>query len=38
MTEDTKILLGESYIPTHWYIVQADLTRQLDPLLHPGTK
>lgn len=38
MTEDTKILLGESYIPTYWFNVQADLTWQLDPPLHPGTK
>jgi len=30
---DTKILLGESAIPTHWYNVAADLPRPPDPYL-----
>lgn len=38
MSEETKIMLSESEIPTHWYNVQADLPWQLDPALHPGTK
>ncbi len=34
---DTKILLGESQIPTHWYNVIADLPAPPAPVLHPGT-
>ena len=35
---DTKAVLSDSEIPTHWYNIQADLPRPLDPPLHPGTK
>lgn len=35
---DTKSLLTESEMPTHWYNIQADLPKPLDPPLHPGTK
>ncbi len=35
---DTKTVLTDSEIPTHWYNIQADLPRPLDPPLHPGTK
>ncbi|GBD11369.1 Tryptophan synthase beta chain [bacterium HR23] len=38
MSEETKILLLEREIPTHWYNVQADLPRPLPPVIHPGTK
>ena len=37
MSEPTKILLDENEIPSHWYNVQADLERPVDPALHPGT-
>ena len=37
MSEPTKILLDENEIPSHWYNVQADLERPIDPALHPGT-
>mmetsp|Transcript_79485 Transcript_79485/g.199830 ORF Transcript_79485/g.199830 Transcript_79485/m.199830 type:complete len:483 (+) Transcript_79485:88-1536(+) len=36
--DDTKILLPESRIPTHWYNIQADLPSAAPPVLHPGTK
>jgi len=35
---DTKILLTEKELPTHWYNIQADLPRPLPPVIHPGTK
>ncbi len=35
---DTKALLTESEMPTHWYNIQADLPRPLDPPMNPGTK
>ena len=35
---DVKTLLTESEMPTHWYNIQADLPRPVDPPLHPGTK
>ena len=35
---DTKTLLTESEMPTHWYNIQADLPTPLQPPLHPGTK
>ncbi|HBI24178.1 MAG TPA: TrpB-like pyridoxal phosphate-dependent enzyme [Nitrospiraceae bacterium] len=35
--EDTKILLSENEMPTHWYNIQADLPKPLPPVLHPGT-
>ena len=34
---DTKVLLTESEMPTHWYNVQADMPTPLSPPLHPGT-
>jgi tryptophan synthase beta chain len=33
----TKILLPENQIPTHWYNVIADLPAPPAPVLHPGT-
>src|SRR5437868_6097872 len=33
----TKILLDEKDIPTHWYNIVADLTNPPAPVLHPGT-
>ena len=36
--DETKILLPESQIPTHWYNVAADLPAPPAPVLHPGTK
>jgi len=35
---DTKILLTEKEMATHWYNIQADLPEPLPPLLHPLTK
>ncbi len=38
MADDTvKYLLSDDKIPTHWYNIQADLPKPLDPPLHPGT-
>jgi len=34
--EQTKFMLGEEDIPTHWYNVQPDLPRPLPPYLHPA--
>ncbi|WP_242395977.1 TrpB-like pyridoxal phosphate-dependent enzyme [Anaeromyxobacter oryzisoli] len=34
----TKFLLGENQIPTHWYNVIPDLPGPLEPAFHPGTK
>jgi tryptophan synthase beta chain len=34
----TKYLLSESQIPTHWYNVIPDLPGPMSPVLHPGTK
>jgi len=34
---DTKYLLSENQIPTHWYNVVPDLPGPLAPGLHPGT-
>src|SRR5512139_3439632 len=34
---ETKIVLGESQIPTHWYNVIPDMPGPLAPVLHPGT-
>jgi tryptophan synthase beta chain len=34
----TKILLGENQIPTHWYNVIPDMPGPIAPVLHPGTK
>ena len=36
----TKIVLSERDIPTHWYNINADLPAagvELPPVLHPGT-
>ncbi len=33
----TKFLLGENQIPTHWYNVIPDLPGPMSPVLHPGT-
>ena len=37
MATQTKILLEESELPTHWYNVVADLPAPPPPPLHPGT-
>jgi len=34
---ETKIILSEKEIPTHWYNITPDLPEQLPPPLHPGT-
>ena len=36
--EQVKTLLTESEMPTHWYNVQADLPKPLEPPINPGTK
>ena len=33
----TKFLLGENQIPTHWYNVIPDLPGPMNPVLHPAT-
>ncbi|ACL67212.1 pyridoxal-phosphate dependent TrpB-like enzyme [Anaeromyxobacter dehalogenans 2CP-1] len=33
----TKFLLGENQIPTHWYNVIPDLPEPLSPVIHPAT-
>ncbi|OPX83827.1 MAG: Tryptophan synthase beta chain [Pelotomaculum sp. PtaB.Bin104] len=35
---ETKILLSEKEMPTHWYNIQADMPNLPKPALHPGTK
>jgi tryptophan synthase beta chain len=35
---DTKIILPESDIPTHFYNIQPDMPTPLPPPLHPATK
>ncbi len=37
MSDETKYLLNERDIPTHWYNIMADLPKPLAPPLHPGT-
>src|ERR671928_1520505 len=37
MPPETKILLEESEIPTHWYNLVPDLPKPPAPVLHPGT-
>jgi tryptophan synthase beta chain len=37
MAGETKILLEEREIPTHWYNVVPDLPSPPPPVLHPGT-
>ncbi len=34
---DTKILLEEKELPTHWYNILPDLPEPLPPIIHPGT-
>jgi tryptophan synthase beta chain len=34
----TKFLLSENQIPTHWYNVIPDLPGPMSPVIHPGTK
>lgn len=34
----TKYLLSENQIPTHWYNVIPDLPGPMSPVLHPGTR
>ncbi|MQL52980.1 TrpB-like pyridoxal phosphate-dependent enzyme [Desulfofundulus thermobenzoicus] len=34
---EIKILLTEKEMPTHWYNIQADMPRQMDPPLNPVT-
>ena len=34
---DTRFLLSERQIPTHWYNVIPDLPGPLSPVIHPGT-
>ena len=38
MSDETKILLPESEIPTRWYNIAADLPEPPAPPLHPGTR
>src|SRR5207302_7934042 len=33
----TRFLLGENQIPTHWYNVIPDMPGPLAPVIHPGT-
>lgn len=35
---ETKVVLTEKDLPTHWYNIQADLPSPLPPVIHPGTK
>ena len=35
---ETRIVLTEKEMPTHWYNIQADLPQPLPPLRHPVTK
>ncbi len=35
---ETKVVLTEKEMPTHWYNIQADLPQPLPPLRHPVTK
>jgi tryptophan synthase beta chain len=37
-TAATKILLDEQDLPRRWYNVQADLTFEMSPVLHPATR
>ena len=34
---DKKIFLGEEFIPTQWYNLNADFPTPMPPPLHPGT-
>jgi tryptophan synthase beta chain len=35
--EQTKFVLPEKEMPTHWYNIQPDLPKPLPPVLHPAT-
>lgn len=35
---ETKVVLTEKDLPTHWYNIQADLPSPLPPVIHPGTR
>jgi tryptophan synthase beta chain len=35
---ETKFVLPERDLPTHWYNIQADLPFELPPVIHPGTR
>src|SRR4051794_29977376 len=35
---ETRFLLRESQIPTHWYNIIPDMPGPLAPVLHPGTR
>ena len=35
---ETKFVLSERDLPTHWYNLQADLPFPLPPVIHPGTR
>lgn len=37
MMQQTKFLLDEGRMPTHWYNIAADLPQPLPAVLHPGT-
>ncbi len=38
MSQQRKIILSESEMPTHWYNIVADMPNKPLPPLHPGTK
>ena len=38
MSDQTKYILDEKYLPKSWYNLNADLPKPLSPVLHPGTK
>ncbi len=38
MTDQKKIVLNESEIPTQWYNIVAEMPNKPMPILHPGTK
>jgi len=38
MSDCTRLLLGESDLPTAWYNINADMPVPPAPVLHPGTK
>ncbi len=38
LTEDYRIVLPQSRIPTHWYNILADMPVPHAPVLHPGTR
>jgi tryptophan synthase beta chain len=37
VSEDYRLVLSQSRVPTHWYNIQADLPVAPAPVLHPGT-